>query len=77
MGRDRERDDRGRYRESVSPQDVLEVFTDTEPRTTKEIAEGLELPQRTVYSKLEALHEQGDIGKKNIGGLAVVWWKLD
>lgn len=72
---DRDRDDSGRYAESISPDSVLELFTDTEPRTTSEVAESLDIAQKTAYNKLEALRERGDIRKKNIGGLAVVWWR--
>ena len=71
----RDRDERGRYTESISPDDVLELFTTAEPRSTSEVADELEIPQRTAYNKLEALQEQGEIRKKSIGGLAVVWWR--
>lgn len=73
----RERDNRGRYSETVTPDTVLELFTDTEPRTTSEVAEALDAAQKTAYNKLETLHERGEIRKKNIGGLAVVWWRPD
>jgi len=71
----RERDDSGRYSETVSPEQVLALFTDTEPRTTSEVSESLEIAQKTAYNKLETLRDRGEIRKKNIGGLAVVWWR--
>jgi predicted ArsR family transcriptional regulator len=71
----RERDQKGRYSETVSPGQVLDLFTDTEPRTTREVAEALDVAQKTAYNKLEILRERDDIRKKNIGGLAVVWWR--
>lgn len=71
----RTRDESGRYTDSVSLEEVLELFPDTEPRTTSEIAEELDVAQKTAYNKLEALRERGDIRKKKIGGLAVVWWR--
>ena len=70
-----ERDESGRYQESVSLDAVLELFPDTEPRTTSEVAEALEVAQKTAYNKLRALEDQGDIHKKSIGKLAVVWWR--
>jgi len=70
-----ERDESGRYQESVPLDAVLELFPDTEPRTTSEVAEALDVAQKTAYNKLEALKEQGDIRKKSIGKLAVVWWR--
>lgn len=71
----RERDSDGRYSETVTPESVLELFTDTEPRTTSEVSEALDVAQKTAYNKLETLQESGHIRKKNIGGLAVVWWR--
>jgi len=69
-----ERDEKGRYSEKTPAEEVLELFDDTEPRTTSEVAEVLDVAQKTAYNKLEQLQEEGKIRKKNIGGLAVVWW---
>ena len=73
----RERGEGGRYQETVSVDAVLDLFTDTEPRTTSEVAAALDVAQKTAYNKLQALTERGDIRKKKIGGLAVVWWRPD
>jgi len=70
-----ERDESGRYQEAVPLDAVLELFPDTEPRTTSEVAEALDVAQKTSYNKLQALSERGDIRKKSIGKLAVVWWR--
>jgi len=70
-----ERDESGRYQEAVPLDAVLELFPDTEPRTTSEVAEALDVAQKTAYNKLEALKDRGDIRKKSIGKLAVVWWR--
>ena len=75
LGMGRERDERGRYSEGVPLEAVLELFPDSEPRTTSEVSEALDVAQKTAYNKLETLQERGDIRKKNIGGLAVVWWR--
>ena len=72
-----ERDESGRYQESVPLDAVLELFPDTEPRTTSEVAEALDVAQKTAYNKLRALENRGDIRKKSIGQLAVVWWRPD
>jgi DNA-binding MarR family transcriptional regulator len=69
-----ERDEKGRYSEKTPAEKVLVLFDDTEPRTTSEVAEELDVAQKTAYNKLEQLREEGEIEKKNIGGLAVVWW---
>jgi predicted ArsR family transcriptional regulator len=73
----RERDTQGRYSETVSPETVLDLFTDSEPRTTSEVADALDIAQKTAYNKLQTLQERGDIRKKSIGELAVVWWRPD
>ena len=72
---DRERDDSGRYSETVPPETVLDLFSNSEPRTTKEVSEALDIASKTAYNKLETLQERGDIRKKSIGELAVVWWR--
>lgn len=72
-----ERDESGRYQTTVPLDAVLELFPDTEPRTTSEVAETLDVAQKTAYNKLESLRERGEIRKKKIGGLAVVWWRPD
>lgn len=72
-----ERDESGRYQATVPLEAVLELFPDTEPRTTSEVAEALDVAQKTAFNKLESLKERGEIRKKKIGGLAVVWWRPD
>ncbi|RCU47738.1 ArsR family transcriptional regulator [Haloplanus salinus] len=72
-----ERDESGRYQATVTLDAVLELFPDTEPRTTSEVAEALDVAQKTAYNKLESLRERGEIRKKKIGGLAVVWLRPD
>lgn len=74
MGEDRDRDDQGRYTEEVTLEDALALFTDAEPRTTKEVAEELDIVRRTAYNKLQELHEQGELKKKDVGARGVVWW---
>ncbi|WP_135304877.1 PAS domain-containing protein [Haloarcula amylovorans] len=46
----------------------------SEPVTTSEIAEELETTQRTAYSKLEQLAEQGAIQDKKVGARNRIWW---
>jgi hypothetical protein len=77
MNDDRERTDRGRYTETVSPDDALSVFTDHEPRTAKEVATALDVSRRTALNKLDELVKRGDLRRKKVGGRAVVFWKPD
>lgn len=71
---DRERTDSGTYVEQVDPEDVLALFTDTEPRTAKEVANALDVSRRTALNKLNALVGHGDIQRKEVGARAVVFW---
>jgi predicted ArsR family transcriptional regulator len=72
---DRERTDRGRYTEKVSPDDARTVFDDHEPLTAKEVATALDVSRRTALNKLDELVERGDLRRKKVGGRAVVFWK--
>ncbi|MFC3958656.1 hypothetical protein [Halovivax cerinus] len=72
---DRDRNDQGRYTETVRPDDALAVFTDHEPRTTNEVADALDVSRRTALNKVTELVERGDLRRKKVGGRAVVFWK--
>jgi predicted ArsR family transcriptional regulator len=71
---DRERSDDGTYAETVTPEDVLALFTDAEPRTATEVSDELGIVRRTALNKLNGLAEEGRIHKKKVGSRAVVWW---
>lgn len=70
----RERSDDGTYAETVTPEDVLALFTDVEPRTATEVADELGIVRRTALNKLNELADEDRIRKKKVGGRAVVWW---
>lgn len=74
-GPDRERTKSGQYAEEVTTDDVLELFTDCEPRTAREIAEELGIVRRTAYGKLDTLADQGELSRKEVGAHAVVFWR--
>lgn len=69
------RDDRGRYKESISLADVKQFFRRSEPHTAAEIAEALGISSRSALNKLEELHEAGEIKRKKVGARAVVWYR--
>jgi len=73
----RERSDDGTYTETVTPEDVLALFTDSEPRTASEVADELGIARRTALNKLDDLAEQDRIHRKKVGGRAVIWWVSD
>jgi len=71
-----DRDSGGRFSGEVSRQDILLVFdrlADEEPLTTSEVAEELPIGRRAVHNRLEAMYDDGDLGKKDFGN-RVVWW---
>ena len=70
----RKRSDDGTYAETVTPEDVLALFTDAEPRTATEVADELGIVRRTALNKLNELTEEDQVHKKKVGGRAVVWW---
>lgn len=71
---DRERTDSGTYTEQVTPEDVLALFTNPEPRTAKEVADALDISRRSALNKLNELVERGDIQRKEVGARAVAFW---
>jgi len=71
----RERDERGRYVETVTTERVLEFLRRAdEPMTATELADEFDVTNRAVLNKLNALHEHEDAERKEVGARAVVWW---
>lgn len=71
----RERGDTGRYTETVTLDDVLEVFETVEGPvvTSGDVAETLDCSRETARRKLRTLEEQGDVASRKTAG-RVVWW---
>lgn len=73
----KERNDHGQYVEQTAPETVRTILeTTNEPLTATEISTELDISNRSALNKLDALHEQGSIGRKKVGASAVVWWSL-
>lgn len=71
----RERDEHGRYVETLTAERVLAYLRRAdEPMTAAELADVFDVTNRGVLNKLNALHEHGDAERKEVGGRAVVWW---
>lgn len=70
-----DRDEKGRFEPSheVDAEDVFEAMEPLEPYTTREIAEKLDVPRRTVYKYLEELHETNRIRKKKPEPRRAIW----
>jgi DNA-binding MarR family transcriptional regulator len=79
MRGDRDRDEKsGRYVESLSEDDVLDVFRSRddphEPLTAREIGDVLGFDRRTVDNRLRQMAERDRVATKKIGARARAWW---
>lgn len=79
MSSDRERNERGRFVESVSPDTVLEVIQQAEDPivTAKEVGDKLGCTSEGARQKLLQLQDQGMVARRKVGAGAVVWWLID
>jgi len=74
----REREDTGRYTETVTLDGVLSVFetVDGPVVTSGDVAEALDCSRETARRKLRTLEEQGKVASRKTAG-RVVWWVVD
>lgn len=79
MSSERERNDRGRFVETVTPETVLAVIRQAgDPIVTaKEISEQLGCTSEAARQKLLRLQDQGVVARRKVGAGAVVWWLAD
>jgi hypothetical protein len=70
-----EREDSGRYTESVTVDDVLGVFETVEGPvvTSGDVAEALDCSRETARRKLRTLEERSRVAGRKTAG-RVVWW---
>lgn len=70
-----EDEDPGRPRETTLD-DVLEAFDDVDApvATGAELATQLNVSQQTALRRLNELHENDLVERKEVGARAVVWW---
>jgi biotin operon repressor len=73
-----EREDSGRYTETVTLDDVLGVFDAVEGPvvTSGDVADTLDCSRETARRKLRTLEEQGRVTSRKTAG-RVVWWTVD
>lgn len=73
-----EREDTGRFSETVTPDDVFGVFetVDGPVVTSGDIAEALDCSRETARRKLRTLEEHGRVASRKTAG-RVVWWIVD
>lgn len=63
----------------VSDDEILSVFREADDPflTASEVADALPIGRRGVYKRLVALAEEGQLGRKDIGGSSTGWWLLE
>jgi hypothetical protein len=73
-----EREDTGRYVETVTIDDVFAVFETVEGPvvTSGDVAEALDCSRETARRKLRTLEEQGRVAGRKTAG-RIVWWVVD
>ncbi|WP_158228712.1 winged helix-turn-helix domain-containing protein [Halorubrum sp. C191] len=64
----------GRFSQSVSDEEILEVITDTR-MSTSEIADEIGYHRTTTYDRLVALEEEGVIESSRAGNTYI--WEVD
>lgn len=76
MSKERERDEDGKFEGEITEQDILRVLDSSgEPvLTASEVADELPVGDKAVYLRLRDMHADGIVGRKKVGGRAVVWW---
>lgn len=75
---ERERDDRGKYVEQLSLDEVIAVFdeADVPVLTASDVSEMLDCSRPSAYNKLEELVEMDELQKKKVGARAVVYIRI-
>lgn len=71
----RDRNDEGRYESDhgISRYDVFDSMEPLEPYSTRELADELGVPRRTIFKYMEELHNEGKVRKKKPGPRSAVW----
>ena len=72
---EQDRDEKGRFEEKVTLEDVLNLFEAGEPLSATDVADEFDISNRAALYKLEALKEGDKIERKQVGSRAIVWWK--
>ena len=71
-----DRDESGRFTETVSEQDILKAFDRAEAPflTAAELGEELGVSRQTANYRLKRMREKGLVDRKETGARAVAWW---
>jgi biotin operon repressor len=60
----------------VTDDEILQLFRDTDDPvlSTAEVTEQLSIKRSATYKRLSALHDDGQLTSKDIGGRNTIWW---
>lgn len=68
----RDRDDKGRIKETYPPETVLESLEEIDPAGTQEVAEEIGSSYETAFKKLKELESEGRVTSRKVGN-ALLW----
>jgi hypothetical protein len=73
---EQQRDESGEFAEKVTDQDVLKVFdfADAPIMTASEVAAELPITREAAGRRLNQMHENGLVDRKQTGASSVAWW---
>lgn len=76
---DRQRTEAGTFAETVTLEDVLEIFDEVRGPvvTSSDVAEHLECTTEAARQKLTRLYDRGEVDKRKTGRTVVYWWAND
>ena len=72
MGRDRERNDRGRFESEHTDEAIVEAVRKHEPAGTSEVADELGIARQSADYRLRKLLDEGRVSKQEIGN-SLAW----
>jgi hypothetical protein len=74
----RERDESGKYVETVDPDTVLDVFSNVRGPviTSSDVSDALDCTTEAARQKLSRLYDEGKVDKRRTGR-TVVYWRID
>lgn len=60
----------------VTDDEILQLFRDADDPvlSTAEVTEQLPIKRSATYKRLTALHDEGQLTGKDIGGRNTIWW---
>jgi predicted nucleotidyltransferase len=66
----------GEFAPEVADEEILSVLRerDTPVVTATEIANEIDMTRQAVTRRLKRMHDEGLVGRKEVGARAVVWW---